>query len=89
MIGCGAPFFANDMFCDDNNNNEECNWDGGACCLQSFFFPNWNKFCKACDCLDPDAGIDCLCYHSGRSKADRSFTLRPITNFEVEFGNIF
>ena len=83
MIGCGAPNFADDMFCDDINNNKECNWDGGACCQESFVFMNWNQFCEACECLDPDAGIDCLCYHSGRSKADRSFALRHKVSWDI------
>ena len=24
-----------DNFCDDNNNNAKCGWDGGACCAQT------------------------------------------------------
>ena len=30
--GCGSTQFANDQHCDDENNNAECNFDGGACC---------------------------------------------------------
>ena len=30
--GCGSPQFANDQQCDDENNNAECKFDGGACC---------------------------------------------------------
>merc|ERR1711971_825142 len=34
--GCGSPQWANDQWCDDENNNADCNWDGGACCNNSF-----------------------------------------------------
>merc|ERR1712054_565805 len=45
---CGAGKYKGDGFCDDNNNNMACNWDGGDCCG-----PNANKqYCKACKCLD-------------------------------------
>ena len=33
--GCGSPQWANDMYCDDENNNPSCNYDGGACCSNS------------------------------------------------------
>ena len=33
--GCGSPQWANDMYCDDENNNASCNYDGGACCSNS------------------------------------------------------
>ena len=49
---CGAPGYANDEFCDDNNNNEACDWDGGACCGNSA--ANWNKYCADCTCKDPN-----------------------------------
>ena len=30
--GCGSPQYANDKWCDDENNNAGCNYDDGACC---------------------------------------------------------
>jgi hypothetical protein len=56
---CGVPNFVNDGFCDPNNNNAECSWDGGDCCGRRV-----NKdYCTsadgggpssdACSCLDP------------------------------------
>ena len=30
--GCGSPGYANDKYCDDENNNAGCNYDDGACC---------------------------------------------------------
>ena len=38
--------WSKDEFCDDENNNAGCNYDGGACCG-----PNVNrKFCIDCKC---------------------------------------
>merc|ERR1712156_951791 len=54
-LKCDLPQYANDNFCDDKNNNERCNWDGGACCEGRLFNPNWDKFCTECECLDPCA----------------------------------
>ena len=52
--GCGLPVYANDEYCDDENNNAECNWDGGACCSNTS--SGWDAYCSACQCLDPNAG---------------------------------
>ena len=30
--GCGSPQWFGDGYCDDDNNNEDCEWDGGDCC---------------------------------------------------------
>merc|ERR1719382_517091 len=39
-----------DMYCDDMNNNMDCNYDGGDCCG-----PNVNtEWCSDCQCLDPN-----------------------------------
>ena len=38
------------MYCDDINNNMDCNFDGGDCCG-----PNVNtQYCSDCQCLDPN-----------------------------------
>ena len=41
----------NFRYCDDDNNNEECGWDGGACCGNDVLA----FFCSDCSCLDPNA----------------------------------
>ena len=42
--------FIGDNWCDDINNNPECNYDGGDCCD-----PNAGKmYCQVCLCLDPN-----------------------------------
>ena len=30
--GCGSPNWQGDNVCDDDNNNANCNYDGGDCC---------------------------------------------------------
>merc|ERR1739844_382278 len=32
------------------NNNADCNFDGGACCFNDF--QGWDYYCKDCDCLE-------------------------------------
>ena len=49
LLGCGLPEFASDNFCNDENNNAECNWDGGACCNKQD--DGWNTTCTECKCL--------------------------------------
>ena len=47
---CGSPQWFNDTYCDDDNNNEECGWDGGDCCGDDIktgkFFPKIELFVK-------------------------------------------
>ena len=51
-IGCGSPLWANDKWCDDENNNAACNYDGGACCGT-----NVDKtYCTKCQCLQNGSG---------------------------------
>jgi hypothetical protein len=44
LSGCGSPQWSNDKWCDDDNNNAGCNFDGGACCNN--FFSGWNTYCQ-------------------------------------------
>ena len=54
---CGFQIWATDSYCDDENNNAGCDWDGGACCPpNSIENPDWNVECSDCKCLDPNAG---------------------------------
>ena len=48
--GCLVPSWVDDNYCDDGNNNEECEWDGGDCCGYDVN----TQFCNYCECLDPD-----------------------------------
>ena len=53
IIGCIAvngsqPTWVADGYCDDNNNNMGCNYDGGDCCG-----PDVNTdYCQECICID-------------------------------------
>ena len=47
--GCGSPQWQGDGYCDDDNNNEACEWDGGDCCGNHVD----TTYCSACKCLDP------------------------------------
>merc|ERR1712146_457582 len=44
---------AGDGFCDDANNNCNCDWDAGDCCG----FDNKYNYCTYCLCLDPDSDL--------------------------------
>ena len=48
--GCGSPQWKGDNYCDDENNNAECEWDGGDCCGDDISI----LLCSACECLDPE-----------------------------------
>ena len=48
---CGSPGYFQDNYCDDDNNNAGCKWDGGDCCDNET--PYWNKYCTDCKCLEP------------------------------------
>ena len=48
--GCVYPNWANDQWCDDANNNAQCNWDGGACCNNNY--AGWDDYCIDCECKE-------------------------------------
>ena len=47
FLGCEKPAYVNDGYCDDNNNNGDCNFDGGDCCGEAVK----KDYCKECKCL--------------------------------------
>ena len=51
---CESPQWVGDDFCDDENNKEGCEWDGGDCCNNDS--DDWDMYCDDCLCLDPTAG---------------------------------
>ena len=52
-VSCsGEPDWIGDNYCDDENNNLECNWDGGDCCGDNVN----TQYCTDCDCLEGDKG---------------------------------
>ena len=48
---CGDPSRKGNHYCDDENNNCGCDWDGGDCCGNNVN----TQYCSACECLDPNA----------------------------------
>merc|ERR1711939_1286485 len=53
--GCGSIKYKGDGNCDDNNNNEGCDYDGGDCCYKTVKGGQVKKtYCTECQCIDPD-----------------------------------
>merc|ERR1712044_6175 len=40
-----------DGYCDDENNHEDCDFDGGDCCNNEE--DDWDMYCDDCECLEP------------------------------------
>merc|ERR1711976_1005602 len=49
---CYMICWKGDGFCDDENNNEGCEYDGGDCCNNDYQW--WDYYCTDCECLDPE-----------------------------------
>ena len=47
--GCGSLNWKGDGWCDDENNNAGCEYDGGDCCGENVK----TTYCQECQCLDP------------------------------------
>ena len=47
LDACDNPEWIGDGYCDDENNNAECNWDGGDCCGDNVF----TDYCTICGCF--------------------------------------
>merc|ERR1712032_639421 len=51
---CAQEEYKGDGNCDDDNNNKECEYDGGDCCAKSVGGSVKKDYCKQCKCLDPN-----------------------------------
>merc|ERR1711937_211876 len=60
-LTCKFPNYKKDKNCDDENNNCQCDWDGGDCCSKSNGGSVNTKYCKQCKCLDPKNKGDSNC----------------------------
>ena len=49
---CEYADYQGDGYCDDENNHEECGYDGGDCCDNDYDFAF--DYCYECQCLDPN-----------------------------------
>ena len=54
LAACGQYKYKGDGNCDDDNNNADCEFDGGDCCAKSLGGPVKKDYCKECKCLDPN-----------------------------------
>ena len=63
--------YIGDNACDDENNNVECQWDGGDCCNAN---ENLNNYCALCECLDPNHITD----NDSTSTSNPTTTSSPI-----------
>ena len=48
-LGCEFPQFFDDDWCDDGNNNLECDFDGGDCCTAAA--AAGQSSCTVCECI--------------------------------------
>ena len=62
LLGCGVHMKKQDGYCDDANNNEECQFDGGDCCGSDVKYGKCDSDAEnGCQCLDPRyKGIEAL-----------------------------
>ena len=49
-VPCGSPQWFNDGHCDDDNNHQDCFWDGNDCCGNNVD----TTYCSVCECLNPN-----------------------------------
>ena len=75
---CYEPFWVGDGYCDDQTNNENCDYDGGDCCL-SFVQEDYCSFCE-CHELESETTTPEI------SLSTTSLTSCQI-NFAAEIGN--
>lgn len=67
---CWNDEFINDSWCDMENNNAACDWDGGDCCSKGDqTADDWDWFCKPnCKCLDPNGSPVIVCKDEYKKK---------------------
>ena len=51
LSACHDYSYKGDGNCDDDNNNADCDYDGGDCCEKSLGGPVKQDYCKECKCL--------------------------------------
>ena len=58
----GVPNWVKDKYCDNENNNAECQYDGGDCCGNTM--ANWDWYCKVWIPVIPPVALlgHCLLY---------------------------
>ena len=64
--------YQGDGYCDDSNNNADCDFDDGDCCLN----PVNTQFCNECWCY-----ADNTSYVSGKITGQHFFVMELVINF--------
>ena len=54
LLVCEDPLSKGNGFCNDENNNYVCDYDGGDCC-EPHENSSWNQYCTNCSCLEVPA----------------------------------
>ncbi len=52
---CQHYFIDDDTFCDGENNNEACEYDGGDCCIEGIDCTFCDEAAGTCDCNETEA----------------------------------
>ena len=47
-LDCSNPSWIGDGYCDDDTNNEPCEYDGGDCCVSDID----TQYCTECQCIE-------------------------------------
>ena len=75
--GCDDSYKVDDGYCDDENNNAKCYYDGGDCCG-----PHINReYCDDCICYPHETCISSFFYAIGNGHCD-DFTNTETCNFD-------
>ena len=77
----GSPWWKGDNFCDDENNNAACDWDGGDCCGPNVV----TYYCSECQCLDPSFASSTTASPTTAGTSGPSTTSTLPTNLNVLF----
>merc|ERR1712044_28640 len=67
-----------DGYCDDENNHEACDFDGGDCCNNEQY--DWDLYCDDCECLEPQPCATTtgeLCILPFKHKGKTHMTCKP------------
>ncbi len=70
---CGLPSFKGDKYCDDENNNKGCSYDGGDCCADEV--KGGIPYCTYC--------TTCLCHIDQKHACSKEATTAATTIKEL------
>ena len=74
--GWQKPHLKANGFCEDETNNEVCDYDGGDCCGINVY----TSQCSVCECLDPNYGGGSSGEKENSKIKDNKLTTIPISS---------